>query len=119
VCVSILVVTLLPWQRSGCPEGMPLAFWSLKHPTKLISFFVNRSDDQPHRYPNIDERCLRKLQAGLDGFRHRIRDFQVVELAGVRSVPRARNDGEVGALGSRGADDGLHRLGVTTSARAR
>ena len=55
VCAS---VTLLPWQRSGYPEGMPLAFWSLKHPTKLIAFFVNRSDDQPHRYPNIDERCL-------------------------------------------------------------
>ena len=35
---------------------MALAFWSLKHAPKFIAFFVDRSDHQPHRYPNINER---------------------------------------------------------------
>jgi hypothetical protein len=35
---------------------MAVAFWSLKHPSKFISFFVDRRDDLAHRYPHIDER---------------------------------------------------------------
>jgi hypothetical protein len=70
---------------------------ALEHAARFIALLVNRRDHQSHRTPDIDEHRLRELQAYLDRFLYRIGHPQLVELAGVRGVTRARDDGEVGS----------------------
>jgi hypothetical protein len=56
---------------------------------------MDRGNDQPGRQPQSNQRRFRQLQARFDGFRHRIRDANRIEMARVGGIARTRDDSDV------------------------
>ncbi len=74
-----------------------------------------------HGHAEVHQHGLGELQAGLDGFRHRVRGAERVEPRGVPAVPGAGDDQEVRAFGAGGGTSASARARssmVTTKARA-
>ena len=61
----------------------------------LVAFFVDRSNRQPGRYAQSDERRFGKLQARLDGFWNRVCCAECVEVAGMIGVAGTRDDKDI------------------------